>query len=399
MTLEEACALAEDISGVGIAVFHTDAQLQEFCSRFQFHDRQDYMEPFIMQTIWEQMNEDEAIATTDAFQVRLLFFRAGAENVLIGPYCTESFSERDCKLLFARKEINNVQSRDLLAYRSNIPVIANIRPQNLMQSILKSCGFSRIPDTLREIDFDSTFSPQTPPVIKRSYGDEVTERYRLESIFMDCIRQGDHVGAIRTWRKLHLSVSYMKHIGSTPLNAQVAAAINRTTIRIAAMEAGLSPIVNDQVSGASSDIIRSARTIDEIDHEHERIIREYCKRIRELNNRKYSSLVQSTRYYLEQKYPEELSIADIARDLEVTPSYLTAKFREETGITPHQYLLNVRLRHAENALLSGHESIQEISFQVGFADAGYFTRQFRQKYGCTPSQFRQQKSSGGDFHK
>lgn len=221
-----------------------------------------------------------------------------------------------------------------------------------MRCILHNCGIDAIPDNLRNADFDEPFLPPAPPVMKR--------------------------------------------IGTTLTNAQVAAAINRTTIRIVAMEAGLSPIVNDQVSGASSDIIRNAKTIDEIDQEHERVIREYCKRIRELNNRKYSSLVQSTRYYLEQKYAEELNISRIAQDLEVSPSYLTAKYREETGTTPHRYLMTVRLRHAVNALLSSSESVQEISYCVGFPDAGYFTRLLKQVYGCTPTQYRQGKINSDD---
>lgn len=97
---------------------------------------------------------------------------------------------------------------------------------------------------------------------------------------MTAVENGNVVKALESWNELHNSVAFLKRLGQTLESARVSAAITRTVIRIGAMHAGIPPIVNDQLSSASASIIWDARTIDEINQEHERLIREYCQTIR-----------------------------------------------------------------------------------------------------------------------
>jgi transcriptional regulator GlxA family with amidase domain len=63
-------------------------------------------------------------------------------------------------------------------------------------------------------------------------------------------------------------------------------------------------------------------------------------------------------------------------------------FAQVLGVTPHQYLLRSRLRHAARLLADGARSITDIAFDVGFGDLSNFVRTFHRAAGVSPRGFR-----------
>jgi AraC-like DNA-binding protein len=59
------------------------------------------------------------------------------------------------------------------------------------------------------------------------------------------------------------------------------------------------------------------------------------------------------------------------------------------GVTPHQYLLRSRLRHAARLLADDARSVTDIAYDVGFADLSNFVRTFHRAAGISPLKFRQ----------
>ena len=167
-----------------------------------------------------------------------------------------------------------------------------------------------------------------------------------------------------------------------------AAAINRTTIRMAAAETGLPALVNDMLSSESAAIIRRAKNIDEIDLEHERIIRAYCQAIRERRDHQYSSLVLSAIYEMERHYAEHITIQALAEELEVSAAWLNSQFHKETGQTPNAYLTGVRMRSAAKRLAESDAPVSLVAAEVGVLDANYFIKLFKRAYGQTPLAYR-----------
>ncbi|MDF2922556.1 MAG: two-component response regulator, CheY-like domain protein [Paenibacillaceae bacterium] len=102
------------------------------------------------------------------------------------------------------------------------------------------------------------------------------------------------------------------------------------------------------------------------------------------------SLVHAIRQYIDAHYAEpDLSINRIAQELHFTPAYLSQVFKRETGATINGYLTGYRLEKAKLLLKQKNKKLIEISMQVGYPDANYFTRQFRKYVGTTPSEFRE----------
>lgn len=80
--------------------------------------------------------------------------------------------------------------------------------------------------------------------------------------------------------------------------------------------------------------------------------------------------------------------ATLAVLVNLSPSRFRHLFKQETGTTPAQYLKDFRLRKAEKMLRTTFFSIKQILKQVGIASNAHFVRDFRAKYGTTPTAYR-----------
>jgi AraC-like DNA-binding protein len=81
-------------------------------------------------------------------------------------------------------------------------------------------------------------------------------------------------------------------------------------------------------------------------------------------------------------------LAELADHARMSESNLSWVFREATGQSPIEYLIHLRLQKAMALLRHRDWSITEIAYRVGFNDSNYFSRQFKQVTGMTPSAYR-----------
>lgn len=87
------------------------------------------------------------------------------------------------------------------------------------------------------------------------------------------------------------------------------------------------------------------------------------------------------------QFNQTISIGQMASSLGYHRAHLSKAFKQRTGMSPKQYLLKVRMEKAEE-LLKGSLPIEQVASAVGFADALYFSKQFRKWSGMPPSEYR-----------
>jgi AraC-like DNA-binding protein len=97
--------------------------------------------------------------------------------------------------------------------------------------------------------------------------------------------------------------------------------------------------------------------------------------------------ITETRELLEERYDEDLSLAEMARRSGLPRHHLIRAFRRETGLTPHAYLVDIRVRRARDRLRNG-ETPGEVAAATGFCDQAHLTRAFKARLGVTPGAFR-----------
>lgn len=83
-----------------------------------------------------------------------------------------------------------------------------------------------------------------------------------------------------------------------------------------------------------------------------------------------------------------LAIDDYAEMCFVSKATFLKKFKKELNITPTKYFYNLKIENAKLQLINSHKQINEIAFDLSFADALYFSRVFKMYTGLSPKQFR-----------
>ena len=93
---------------------------------------------------------------------------------------------------------------------------------------------------------------------------------------------------------------------------------------------------------------------------------------------------------MEANFAAKLGREEMARAAGLSVSYFSKLFTQCIGLSPHQYLVRCRLRHAKKLLATLEEnlSIVDVAAEAGFADQAHFCRHFRRAYGMSPLAFR-----------
>lgn len=98
--------------------------------------------------------------------------------------------------------------------------------------------------------------------------------------------------------------------------------------------------------------------------------------------------IELAKNYITEHYTDDISLQEIATHCHVSPFHFSRIFKTFTQSSPHQFLLTIRLKHAELLLKDSVMPIGDIAFLSGFNSIEHFTAAFRQKYKCPPARFR-----------
>ena len=93
--------------------------------------------------------------------------------------------------------------------------------------------------------------------------------------------------------------------------------------------------------------------------------------------------------HMEKHYEQPMSLRELAAALYLSPAYLIRRFRTETGYTPHEYLIRIRILQARRLLRFTDRPVSEVAAAVGFRDTSHFIRRYRAVEGITPGEERQ----------
>ncbi|MBR5315077.1 MAG: AraC family transcriptional regulator [Clostridia bacterium] len=94
---------------------------------------------------------------------------------------------------------------------------------------------------------------------------------------------------------------------------------------------------------------------------------------------------------LERRYAEQISLFEIADELETDKYTLCRRYKKEKGVTVIDELTRIRLQKAKQYLKYHSASVEEIGRMCGFESPSYFGKRFREAAGCTPFEYRKNK--------
>lgn len=99
------------------------------------------------------------------------------------------------------------------------------------------------------------------------------------------------------------------------------------------------------------------------------------------------TVVSSAMKYIKEFYGEDVSLETVADHFFLNPSYFSRLFKQYSGVTFTDYLVEIRMNEAKKLIAMGKYKVYEISQMVGYKSEKYFFRVFKQNTGCAPSEY------------
>ena len=106
-------------------------------------------------------------------------------------------------------------------------------------------------------------------------------------------------------------------------------------------------------------------------------------------NRSESRRVAKVQQYIAQHFHEEVRLETLADLVGMTPVGFSRFFRQRTGRTLSDYIIDTRIGHAARLLVDSTQTVAEICYDCGFNTLSNFNRLFRRRKGCSPKEFRE----------
>jgi AraC-like DNA-binding protein len=98
--------------------------------------------------------------------------------------------------------------------------------------------------------------------------------------------------------------------------------------------------------------------------------------------------------HMSQNFKEQIENEQFARMAGMSERTFERQFRKHYGVSPHQYLMRIRIQTSRHALVYTDQPIASIALDHGFADQSHFTREFHHQVGTTPAEYRRRFRQG-----
>ena len=213
------------------------------------------------------------------------------------------------------------------------------------------------------------------------------QRYESENRILDAVARGDEEAAIEAMHQ-HSRFTYGGRFEGTLYQQKNKMIVLNTLLRKAIEPSKVHPYYIDAISSKYSRIIEEA---NEVPNEMMwQMTRDYCAYVRRYSLKEYSPAVQKVMNYVNLNVAEPLTLKSLAAMCFISPSYLSALFKQETGSTLIDYINTQRVTRAAQLLVQNNHTIAAVAEEVGILDVNYFTKIFKKTLGVTPTRYRRE---------
>lgn len=213
--------------------------------------------------------------------------------------------------------------------------------------------------------------------------------YELEARLAQSVRLGEAETARAVFRELWQRLSAAT-AGEAEL-ARARALELATVLTRAALEGGAESSVLSVLQRASLEELTAAPTAAAVEEWVRAVLDECLKAVEASQAALRSEVIGQAKRYINQHFREPVSLEDVAREVHLSPFYLSRLFKEKEGVNFVDYLTRLRLEEAKKLLAQTNDTVAAIAEQVGYAEANYFSRIFRRHFGMSPSEYRERR--------
>lgn len=337
----------------------------------------------------------------DMFQCRYLFLLLpGEERCLlsVGPYTAREITAH---ALQEDMERHHVPPRLYPRMRDCFAGIPLLQDDSFVQNALLAFGETVWPEKkafhIEEMNsiIDSPLPDLSDTDAQEADQDEVwlmEKRYAYENELLNMVR-GGHVHQLSLLQQFP-SLAYDQRVPDPVRNIKNYAIISSTLFRKAAEEGGVHPLQINQYSTECAARIERIDSFEEGGKLMLEMIVGYAKLVRNQSTMGFSPPIRRCMAYIMANLGKELTLRTLAEQLNISPGYLSALFKKETGHTLTAYITEKRIALGASLLRKTNMQVQTVAQYCGIPDVNYFSRLFKRIKGTTPLQYRTDHKKG-----
>ena len=215
----------------------------------------------------------------------------------------------------------------------------------------------------------------------------VYDEYNLKSLIL-CLKNGNSDKALKLLSELVFE--FLGQSGGTPTSLQIKLLYINILNSLFKGCLPFTPVSEEIIKVCVDYVDQSASflTVEKMHAQLQNLLSVLIEQYKNFNGYKRHWLIDKIIDYINENYASSLSMHDVAAKFYLNPSYFCKLFKEETGTTFTNYLMNVRVENAKRFLTESSMKLYDVASAVGYTNVQYFSTVFKEIEGMTPSQFR-----------
>ena len=215
----------------------------------------------------------------------------------------------------------------------------------------------------------------------------------FEQKMLNCIRMGDKKALEEVFNRV--PIGRVGKVAPTSIRQAQNTGIVSITLSVrAAIAGGLSTEIAFQLSDIAIQKIEACTSINEVNLIVYRMLTNLTERVSSLNTPVYSNpIVDRAIHYIDEHVCGKISIDDLAEYAHANRSYLSSKFKQETGLSIMEYINKKKIEEAQRLLRFSDKSLIAISNYLSFSSQSHFQNTFKKVTGTTPVLWQKQWKS------
>ena len=345
------------------------------------------------QLLLDSTPENTLLLVEGTFELHFALFRIPDEKntvFLIGPWTVGPRTQSARK--WVRRYLGEAGEAAVQEYYNGVKILEASDFYGALRVVVDTMFGCTVPvQELKEF-LPFQFHPDTRYFHEPEFQKEIPvtmleQRYESENRILDAVARGDEEAAIEAMHQ-HSRFTYGGRFEGTLYQQKNKMIVLNTLLRKAIEPSKVHPYYIDAISSKYSRIIEEA---NEVPNEMMwQMTRDYCAYVRRYSLKEYSPAVQKVMNYVNLNVAEPPTLKSLAAMCFISPSYLSALFKQETGSTLIDYINTQRVNRAAQLLVQNNHTIAAVAEEVGILDVNYFTKIFKKTLGVTPTRYRRE---------
>ena len=323
---------------------------------------------------------------------------AGDIRIVVGPTAQIMADEQKLRDLAFRLD---VPREEVPAFVEGMNAIMHLPVETLLQMLCTLNHFLNGGETLEISDLAIHEAEQTriksgveQQRTSRVYEQEAQTRpghntLAIEEALMSIVRRGDSV-ALRRWLDSAPAVQGGTIAGDQLRQLRNLFVVTATLVSRAAIRGGMRQDDAFSLSDAYIQRVELLTSHSKILNLQYNMLLEFTEQVEHLHRGRHTTkLSLDVANYVRHHLSESISVEKMAEEFFLSRPYLSAKFKQETGMTLTDFILKEKTEEAKRLLRYSEKSLSAISAYLGFSSHGHFARVFRKYAGLTPGEYRE----------